>query len=584
MAKIHLLTEDLINKIAAGEVVERPASVVKELVENSLDANAEGITLNIENGGLNKIEVIDNGYGMDEIDSQMALKQHATSKIIHLSDLEEINTFGFRGEALASIASVSDTYIHTFTGNGNPSLTYIDDQKIITEIGKGRQIGTTITILNLFAHIPARRKFLKSPSTEYKYILNIFTAIAIGNTKHGFKLIKDSKTIYNLPKNQELSERIITLFPNLNNKDLVPVFFDSPNIKISGFVVHPSKARHDTGAQFVFINNRFVKDNIVNKAVREGFSSTLMVNSYPSFFINISINPSEIDVNIHPRKLEVRFSDSSSIFSSIRMAVERAIKTTLQEELTSKTGGVHLSNPLSNNHYPSSIKESLNFTQSILSLNTASVPRSPRYVKQEGVIEVGYETLAPQPFQLFNTYIFFEKENKILVIDQHAADERVNYEKITNQMGEGITFTTSDLLIPIELRLNKGDIESLKIHRKHMVDMGFAYTLSESKAQFTQIPQIVNNDFNENTLTEILSALNEEERSETTLNTKNTNLIATLACHSSIRAGQKLSTPEMQQLIDNLFNCQLPYSCPHGRPIIWELTKYELEKNFKRKV
>jgi DNA mismatch repair protein MutL len=585
MSKIHILDKDLINKIAAGEVVERPASIVKELFENSIDAEANEIILNLENSGLSKIEVIDNGSGIAREDLKLAFVQHATSKISLLEDLDQIYTLGFRGEALASISSISDTTIHTFNGTDTPLILSQDNDQHTVGIGTGRQQGTTVTVHNIFSKVPARRKFLKSANTEYKYILDTFTAIAISHPEINFKLFKDSKLILNLTGNSTQLQRISELFPNLNSNNLLAINYDSPKIKITGYIGHPSLSRQDNSQQFIYVNQRYVKDGLIQKAVKEGYSSTLMNHNYPIYYLFIEIDRANLDVNIHPRKLEVKYSEPSTVFLAVRSACEKALSNSLKQEYSHKMESPR-SNSFSNNSYAispnsSSIQQALDFTSSLLTTQKDVSWTSQPVEQSNNDIESAFYN----PTQIFSTYIIFEKLDRLLVVDQHAADERVNFEKIQRQLGAGSDFTSSDLLIPIQLSLSQAETQSINTYRSQILSYGFEFTTQKGIITISAVPLLLKNKFSENTFKELLQDLEITDGSKANAVEKQQNaIIATLACHSSIRAGQVLSRIEMQQLLQNLFKCQLPYSCPHGRPIIWELSKSDLEKNFKRKI
>lgn len=589
MSSINVLSQDVINKIAAGEVVERPASVVKELIENSIDAGATEITLNIENGGLTKIEVVDNGAGMDETDARMALQQHATSKLLTEADLESIDTLGFRGEALASIASVSDTTIHTYNGSNQPYQSFTKNGDIICELGKGRAKGTTVSVNNIFSRIPARRKFLKSPATEYKYIVNTFTSIALSHPTISFKLVKDGKIQLLLTKDDTATSRITKLFPAYKAEDLIPITYDSPKIKITGYIGHPSKARPDNSIQYTFINKRAVKDGLIGKAVKDAFSSTLMNHNYPIYFLYYEIALNELDVNIHPRKLEVRYSDPSSVFMATKIAIEKSLQNALKTELLRKTDSMAVgSSTIKPNFglksYKGTIEQSISFSRDLLEPMRA-VSR-PEYTVEHSMQNTeGAHT--PIISQFFNTYIIFQKDDKLLIVDQHAADERVNYEKLLKRLANKTELGSSDLLIPITIQLSPSQLETVKTSRNRLSELGFKFSITKSSVKLEALPEIFKNNMPDDAFIELINSLKSEDgeiKSTNNITKKQNRLIATMACHSSIRAGQKLTIAEMQQLITNLFNCELPYSCPHGRPIIWELTRYELEKNFKRKI
>jgi DNA mismatch repair protein MutL len=493
---------------------------------------------------------------------------------------------GFRGEALASIASVSDVSLTTYTGETFPIRAYVKNGSTIIEPAQGRTKGTTITVDNIFNNVPARRKFLRSPTTEYKYIIDTFTYMALSHPKISFKLYKDQKLITSLPMAGSSSERISLLFPNIKATELIPLEYSSPKLNISGNIGHPSTSRQDHTQQYIFVNGRYVRDALINKAVREGYASTLMNNQQPSFFVFIDIDPTTIDVNIHPRKLEVKFGEPSAIFMAIKIAVEKTLAKYLQNDLKNKTSGVvdwpktqyissqnaiHTHNPSS---HTQTALDGLEFTKSLLQpINSVPAPWDEQ--PKSSMIN---------PSQFFNTYIVFEKEDRLLFVDQHAADERVNYEKILKSDNLQLLHKV-DLLIPITLHLTMSEIELCHTYSKEIRNYGFDYKINELMLTVTAVPTLLQNKFSDTAFRELLNDF--EESAGATGNrvlAQKEHIAATLSCHSSIRAGQLLNRLEMEHLITNLFNCTLPYSCPHGRPIIWELSKNELEKNFKRKI
>jgi DNA mismatch repair protein MutL len=588
---IKLLSPDLINKIAAGEVVERPASIVKELIENSIDAGAQKITLKIENGGINYIEVVDNGSGMNEDDAKLALVQHATSKIHSVDDLKKIFTLGFRGEALASISSVSTLKIHTKTSEGNPTLAFTQGDKIITENGPARNQGTTVKVENVFDQIPARRKFLKSEITEYKNILTTFIKIVLAHHDIEFELFNNSKVVYSLPQSDTFEKRILQIYPNLENK-LLPLMFDDKSIKISGFIGHPELNRKDNSLQFIFVNNRGVMDPIIAKAVKSGFGTNLMHNQYPVYFMRINIDEDKIDVNVHPRKNEIRFDNPKELFRVVHNSVRNSLEKHLQQEtigkITPEWGNTLLN---STEHkktiYPSekydqkefsrkksnfNTQTSIDFTRNILS-NSNQISEEPE------LFEIEAEVL-----QVFNTYLVIQKADSVQFIDQHAADERINFEKIEKRFKEQQTLPSQKLLLPELLNITKMEQLLLLENRNLLFKLGFEFRIQGTKTELTSIPEGVYSNSINKIFSELLASLDD---SSDRLNKEENNilkkLIATIACHSSIRAGQKLDTYQSKQLLKQLLKCSQPYSCPHGRPIIWIINKSDLEKNFKRK-
>lgn len=588
---IKLLSPDLINKIAAGEVVERPASIVKELIENSIDAGAKKITLKVENGGINYIEVVDNGSGMSEQDAKLALVQHATSKIHSVDDLKNIYTLGFRGEALASISSISTLKIHTKTSEGKPILAFTQGDRIITENGQARNQGTTVIVENVFDQIPARRKFLKSEITEYKNILNTFIKIVLAHHKIEFEFFNNSKVVYSLPQSETFEKRILQIYPNLENK-LLPLMFDDKSLRISGFIGHPELNRRDSSLQFIFVNNRGVMDPIITKAVKSGFGTNLMHNQYPVYFMRINIDEDKIDVNVHPRKNEIRFDNPKDLFRVVHNSVRNSLEKHLQQEtmgkITSEWGSKLLNSAEHKKAiYPSEkydLKEisrkksnlntqtSIDFTRNILS-NSNQISDEPELFEIE-----------PEVLQVFNTYLVIQKADSVQFIDQHAADERINFEKIEKRFQEKQTLPSQKLLIPELLNISKTEQLLLLENKNLLFKLGFEFKIQGSKTELTSIPEGVYSNSIDDVFSELLASLDE---SSDTVNKEENNvlkkLIATIACHSSIRAGQKLDTYQSKQLFKQLLKCSQPYSCPHGRPIIWIINKSDLEKNFKRK-
>lgn len=329
MDKIHLINDELISQIAAGEVIERPASAVKELLENSIDAGSTFIAIEIYGGGLNKIRVIDDGIGMSKNDARMAFKRHATSKISELSDLFLIKSLGFRGEALASIASISKVTMKTkFADEKTGTLFIINGNKEETFEEVAHNKGTDITVINLFEHTPVRKKYMKSEATEYGHIFDLICKIAMAHSEVGFKLSKDGEDVFLLPKNQDLRERIRSLYGSNVANALVPIFYDQANLKISGFIGKPELSRSTKKYQFLFVNGRSIESRFLSHAVREAFNSLLMHEKYPWYAIQIQIDPQFLDVNVHPRKTEIRFLNNQEVYNAVFGAVSHALNTT----------------------------------------------------------------------------------------------------------------------------------------------------------------------------------------------------------------------------------------------------------------
>jgi len=599
---IKLLPSDLINKIAAGEVVERPASILKELLENSIDAGAKDISIGLENSGIDSISVGDNGSGMSKENAKMALLQHATSKISQVEDLDNIHTLGFRGEALASIASISDLSIHTYDGETAPLTIYSKNGELELKDGPARNRGTTVKSSRIFGNVPARRKFIKSENTEYRYIFDTFLNIALINHDIRFKLIKNGKLILELPKARDHLQRIIQVLPSLKESDFSLINYQDANHSIEGYLVKPGTSLGSIPKQYFFLNNRFIKNPLLFKAVKEGFATALMLQDQPSFFIYLNIPTTEFDVNVHPRKLEVRFENSNQIYGLIKRAVRFSIEKSTQIQLKERL-------PLINENKPSnptsirtktnsgavqsfldfkkampSINSSLEFTKDLLFETNKIAEVIPKSVENENnEIEQSFTEHMNSFMQIFNTYILTVSEGSLLVIDQHAAHERINFEKMKLALEEQGALQKQDLLLPERLKVNESEIMLLREHNEIIQKIGFEYEIHNGECSIKSIPLIISKADPLKIFSEILSELQNNDAVESTNWRKiSDKLISTMACHASIRAGKKMTPIEIETLLKDMFNCKLPYSCPHGRPIIWEITQKEIEKRMRR--
>lgn len=596
MTDIRLLSPDLINKIAAGEVVERPASIVKELIENAIDAKSHNITIKIERGGVNFIEISDDGIGMNEQNAKLAFVQHATSKIYSENDLQKILTLGFRGEALASISSIATTTIHTKTSTTDPILVLVRDGHIVSKPGSGRKTGTTVTVKDIFQKIPARKKFLKSENAEYKHILNTFIKITIPFHNINFNFYNNNKLVYSLKETKTIEQRIIQIFPILKSK-LIPVFFSDKSINISGYIGHPSINRKDKSLQFVFVNSRAVSEPIITQAIKTGYGTNLMHNQVPVYFITINIDPKKIDVNVHPRKNELRFDNSQEIFrliyNVVRESLEKHLQIELQNRLTNTASTPRQEYvPEYNTHTTKSIKTSSPYNFSPIPSNKPiSYGKGLNFTKEILLQSQEYTSLIePEPtigdtLQIFNTYLLVERNGELMVLDQHAAAERITYEKIKARFQKHHSLPAQKLLIPESINISKQEYLNIIEHKKILSSIGFEFELKPNTLLLQAVPEIITTKNPQDYFNEILSHLSnsgvEIEKEEIRLLNY---LISTIACHSSIRAGQKLGSFQMKTIINDLLKCKQPYSCPHGRPIIWIIKKGELEKNFKRKL
>ncbi len=621
MNSINKLSKDIINLIAAGEVVERPASALKELLENSIDAKATKIIVNLEDYGNSLIEVEDNGIGITKEDSYLALEQHATSKIKTENDLANIYSLGFRGEALASISSVAEKITIVSKNKNSKAFKLINNNNdIIIEESSKDISGTKVSVHGLFNNVPARKKFLKSGNVELKHLNNTFINTSLPFLNIHFELYHNQKLIYKLSKTSDLKTRLFEAFGKNVAKNVNITNANKVNgiDKITAAIGNTFLGRKDSKFQYIFINNRFIKSNLINSAVQNAFRGNLHKDLKPAFFLFIELDPLLVDVNVHPRKLEAKFTNEKDIFLIAYQITKKNLESlnlTLKEDLTfnesaqasklsdSLSSGVfteHKNNNISyNNSY--SPKTALSFTNELYK-PASSLKKHPAQFNTGFVNENKVEdsTIAENsdltldgtinPVQLFNTYIFFEKDGEAVFIDQHAAAEKIMFEKLIKQAGQ---IKTKPLLIPeiIEFK-TQAQKKEFKTNATELNKLGFIFEdFGQKSIQIIEVPEGLDSsnirdllsDF-EKSETELDIVVFDEILSEYNLTKSNYLKLASIACHSSIRAGQRLHNIEMQNIISDLKDLKTSYTCPHGRPIIWKLSKYEIEKNFNRDI
>lgn len=563
MSAIKILPENLINQIAAGEVVERHASVVKELIENAIDAKADKIILEIYNKEHDTIKITDNGTGMNFDDARLAFERHATSKISKLEDIEKISTMGFRGEAIASIASVSHMILRTRrAGEKTGTIVECEYGKIKKHEECGCQEGTQIEVRNLFFNTPARKKYLKSASLEYRHILSDFQAIAIANPSIHFKLVNNKKESFEYPVTKNLTDRIRYIFGENTANNCLQFDYKNEDFKIDGYIGTPSIARSGTKHQYLFVNGRHIKHGLFNYAVSRGYDSMLMVNKKPFFVLNIKIKPELVDVNVHPRKLEVRFTNENAIFA----ALQQHSRETLQ------------SNSLMPSIEYTQIQEKpLKLSDSNYSIKFDEPAKASNEYKGENRRQTSMSPIA----QIANSYIVAENAEGLVLIDQHAAHERVMYEKFKNQY-ENSNKTKQRLLMPQNIELSAFEAEILRSNADNFEKLGFEI---EPFGKTTYIIHAVPSALVKENFTEIiLSTINDLAEHKDTNSAKESEIkiIEYMACRSAIKFGKALSHEEMLALIEQLDELKLPYTCPHGRPSMIKLSFDELSKRFKR--
>lgn len=586
MAKLNKLSQELINQIAAGEVIERPSSVIKELIDNSIDANSTKITVKVKKGGIELIEVSDNGNGIEKENLLDIFLPHTTSKISSLEDLEKIHTLGFRGEALSTILSISKVSVNSKEKvEENAYSVNFDNSKDI--IKSARDNGTTISVKNIFFNTPARLKYIKSEQTEYRKILEIFIEYALSFPNIHFILEKDGKEAFNLPQSNIL-ERIKSVIKNDFTNRLIQIKFEGMGMKVTGFIAHPNDAVSKTDYQYIFINSRPIWDNGIAKAVRQGYSRFIPDNLRTPFILFIDIDSNLLDVNVHPRKEEVRFQNPFRVFSSVEQAVSSALSTSLSNSYSQPKSDIPSSFFDSGNikYKPNNeikeikfdkkpsdfnIRKSINFSKELLSnklIDSDDSFKSNSFQEPKNV------------FQIFNKYIVLEFEDTLWMIDQHAAAERINFEKLNNQYSGKIS-EIQTLLVPVELNISELEKEFISENIDNFKKLGFDIDLKETLL-IKSVPSFILYEDIENVFRSIFEISDSEDDLHFKFEKKKTDILATMACHGSVRAGQRLSIEECLNIYKELGKCENPHSCPHGRPAVWRLKLSEIDTNFYR--
>lgn len=574
MNRIRLLSSKLISQIAAGEVIERPTSAVKELVENSLDAGATRISVEIEEGGLKRIRVVDDGIGMGTEDAKLAFSRHATSKIEALEDLNTIQSLGFRGEALGSIASVAHVVMKTRQKEDRVGTFYeIDGGKEQAWEAHACDEGTDLTVFGLFQHTPARKKFMKSEKTEYGHIFDGLVSITLAHPRIAFRLKKDGDMVFELPHEQGLKERIQHMFGNETADALLPLEYQQSNLMIGGYVGKPELALRSKRYQFLFVNGRAVENRLLAHAVKEAFHSLLMHEKHPWFLLDLQIDPAFLDINVHPRKLEVQFMNPQEVYRAVFGAVSHALESHalspgLAAVLTPSSGP--LFTPLTAVQDRIPLQSALSFDR---------YPNLQRNREQTGLLKALH--LRPLA-QVARSYIIAEGEQGLVLIDQHAAHERVRYEQLMKADEERKPMI-QPLLMPLELELG---LESLRLFEGNRCDfeaLGFEIeTFGGSTVVLRAVPSGLEQREPVQTFKEILSDLRESETPRTVLPFRE-RLLTSVACHGAIKFGDLLTLKEMDVLIRDMESTKNASHCPHGRPSWITFDFNQLEGMFKRR-
>ncbi len=566
---IRVLNEGLINKIAAGEVIERPANVVKELLENSYDSAADSIKIEIIDSGFKKIKISDNGIGMSKDDLLLCVKRYATSKIQQENDLFNIHSFGFRGEALFSISQVSTMIL--ITKRECDAI----GTRIEVEAGKIKKIepvacskGTTIEVNDLFFNTPVRKEYLRNKDIEFSHILHIVNKYALIKKSVSLVLVHNNKEIINSPKTDSLLDNIISLYGANFSKDLIEVKFLEGDFYLFGYISKPNLTRSDKSEQSIYVNSRFIKDKIITESVYDAYKTLLFINRHPIFILNLEINPSLIDVNIHPAKEIIKFKDEDKIKSFVFRAIKKAIYSS---ELITEANIENKEHIKPSKVYDFNLDKQTNlFSESKTRIQDKEIND---YLDNK--ILRDYKILG----QVNKTFIILEDNSGLIILDQHAAEERVNYEKYMSEFVKG-AIKKQKLLDSKVLELNKEQKNTALNNRGFLNSIGFEFEeFGENSLKVSSVPEI----FGRLKSILFLDILNELVNNKGKIIDKEIEeRIIKFSCRASVKAGQELTNDEIRKLINNLNNCENPYSCPHGRPISIRLSIGELERKFKR--
>jgi len=553
---IRVLAPEVISKIAAGEVVERPASVVKELIENSLDAGATQIAVEAQGGGVELIKVSDNGTGIPASELELAFHRYATSKIGDLGDLEKISSLGFRGEALPSIATVAEVEILTQTSSETVgSYMYLRKGEVVRRESRAKPQGTTVTVRRLFRYFPARLKFLKSANTENSHIAHLVSQYALAFPEVKFSLVLDKRQSLRTTGNGDLREVVSEIYGSELAQRMLKVEQKDGLAKVSGLISPPSLARSNRNYLSFFVNRRWVHSPLLTRATEEAYRGLLMDGQHPIAVINISLPPQELDVNIHPAKAQIKFCHEQTIFSSVQKAIEEALART-----------------------PIASSKAVPFSVS------SGQWQSPRMIMDnEPTFVVAQLPTLELPVlrvlgQLANTYIIAEGPDGLYLIDQHAAHERILYDRILAQWAQK-EVEVQGLLQPITIEFSPREEETLKASKEFLAEFGFAIEPFGNRSYLIRTMPALMARAN---IIEIISVLLDSLASQESPNPWEEKIAQSLACHAAIRAGQQLSNEEMRELIKQLEQTKQPRTCPHGRPTMIHLNSHQLEKEFGR--
>ena len=641
MAKIQLLDQKTIDNIAAGEVIERPASVVKELVENAVDAKANAVTVEIKDGGMTLIRVTDNGIGIPKDQVKTAFLRHATSKIRSVEDLLSVSSLGFRGEALSSISAVAQVELVTKTAESFSGVSYKiygGEEEAFDDIGAPD--GTTFLVKNLFYNTPARRKFLKSATTEAGYVEQMMVHIALSHPEISFKFIHNNKNKIYTSGNGKVKDIIYHIYGRDVAGALIPVQAQSEDVKVTGFVAKPYVSRGNRNYESYFINGRYIKSSIIYKAIEEGYRTFTMKHRYPFVCLDFKINQELLDVNVHPTKMEIRFRNGREIYElvvdTVREAllqkdlVQDVLRETPKKKEQQKTKEVKKPEPFEVNRRKEETQKMDQTMKDFAQMRQSQTNQQGHRAKPEGMkqdrlksessqtakkptyaglnyntqkkefpqyktdeLSSNQMTLREDPVfsvqarpdrkilgQLFKTYWLIEYEDQLFIMDQHAAHEKVNYERLMKNFKEKEIYSQR-LEPPMVVTVSMMEAEALERYKDAFAGLGFTIeSFGGNEYCIREVPANLYGIGERDLFMELLDAVSQENG---TMDTEViASKIATMACKMSIKGNQRVSLMEVEHLLDELMKLENPYQCPHGRPTIIKMSKYEIDKKFKR--
>jgi DNA mismatch repair protein MutL len=606
VSRIHLLSETVASQVAAGEVVERPASVIKELVENSLDAGATKIEVAIRRGGISSLRVVDDGHGMDRDDALLCLERHATSKIRSGEDLSAIRTLGFRGEALPSIASVSRFRLATREPQALAGTEIIVNGGTIETVRDGGDApGTQIEVRSLFFNLPARRKFLRTEATEAHHVEHQLHLQAIGHPQTGFTFVQDERVIYQLPPTRSLLERIRNLCGSPLAAELLEVpDFTREGLRVSGFLGRAGLSRSSRQQQLIFLNGRAIENSTLNFALREGYHTALMKGQHPVTFLFLEMDPAAVDVNVHPAKREVRFRDAAFVRDALCEAVRRTLESDRKDWTAAfRTPAAPPLTPALEVPAPPAAPETLPLIpereQHALRHDWSQLPPTPPAPAATATVAIEPERpYAPPPeprpgpgsptdFQILGVlgklYVLMQNSTGLVLVDQHAAHERILFEEMRQRM-ETQGVPTQRLLLPITLQVTPKDADWIMRHLELLERAGLALEpFGPGAFKIDALPTFLRATDPSQLLRDVIDELRETTAQSSRLRLGE-DMIAKTVCRHAVKANDVLREPELVRLIQDLLACDLPYCCPHGRPTMIQISYGELEKKFGRKV